>query len=145
MPRPTDFARHIEKLVAERERYAAAVARIGATLGRIRSVLGATGDNGNRLETSIHGRPSARTASTAVKPARRRRRRGRGAYATTADESLLTFVREHRNPTTHEIKAHWKSEGRGGTADNALSKLVREKKLKRTPLEDRRGSRFSLA
>jgi hypothetical protein len=44
-----------------------------------------------------------------------------------------------------EIEKHWTSEGRAVSAANLLSKLVKEKKLKRTPLKGERGSRYSLA
>ena len=39
---------------------------------------------------------------------------------------------------------HWASEGRGGTADNALSKLVRDRKIKRIPLVGERGSHYAV-
>ena len=48
--------------------------------------------------------------------------------------------------TEHEkLKKLWASEGRRGTADNVLSHLVKDKKLKRVKLVGLRGSRYSLA
>jgi hypothetical protein len=55
------------------------------------------------------------------------------------------FVRERKNPITQEIEKQWASEGRKATAGNALTLLVKGKKLKLTPLEGQRGSRYSLA
>jgi hypothetical protein len=74
-----------------------------------------------------------------------KRRRGRRSFTTTAEEFVLGFVKSNRNPTTQEINAAWKQEGRGHTADNSLTKLVKERKLKRTPLgKGIRGSRFTV-
>lgn len=63
----------------------------------------------------------------------------------TAADFIVAFVKQHKQPTTREINAHWKGEGRPFTADVPLGKLVKEKKLKRTPLVGERGSRYSLA
>ena len=47
--------------------------------------------------------------------------------------------------TTQDIKKMWAGEGRGGSADNPLSKMVKAKMLKRTPLGNgMKGSRYSL-
>jgi len=46
----------------------------------------------------------------------------------------------HRNPFHYRLNLK-----PNRTAANFLSKLVKEKKLKRTPLKDERGSRYSIA
>src|SRR5579864_9767206 len=126
-----DLAGRIHDLVQRRQQHAQAITEIDETLDQIGSLL-RTGRDGSHVKRGP-GRPPGSTNSAG--PRRRgRRRRGRGSFQTTAEESILTFVKENRNPTTQEIKSHWKSEGRGGTADNALSKLFKERKLKRTPL-----------
>ena len=87
--------------------------------------------------------PGVRNAMPA--PAPSKGRRSRGSYATTGDETVMAFIKSNRKPTTSEIKVHWASEGRLGTADNVLSKLFRENKVKRTPLgKGVRGSRYSV-
>ena len=53
-------------------------------------------------------------------------------------------MKQNGNPTTAEINRHLKDEGRSSSANNALGKLVKLKKLKRTQLEGERGSRYSL-
>ena len=137
-----DLAGRIQQLVEQREHHAQAITTIDATLDQIGSLL-RSGRDGIAIRRGP-GRPPGPSMSTGV-GRRGRRRRGRGSFSTTAEESILSFVKEHRNPTTQEIKTHWNSEGRGGTADNALSKLFKERKLKRTPLgEGIRGSRYSL-
>lgn len=136
----------VESLLQQRQQHMDAVSRIDATLGEIEKLLGLT-VNGRR-----RGRPPGRPradAGAAAAPAgaprgRRRGRRKRGSFETTGEESIINFIKSNKNPTTQEVKAHWASEGRGGTADNALSKLVREKKIKRIPLEGERGSRYAV-
>jgi len=58
--------------------------------------------------------------------------RHRRTFAVSGDELVLAFVKAKKNPTTKQINQHWKSRGRAYTADNTLTKLVKEKKLKRT-------------
>jgi hypothetical protein len=70
-------------------------------------------------------------------------KRTRQRFETSGEDSIINFIRSNRNPTTQDVKKHWASEGRGGTADNALSKLVKERKIKRIPLVGERGSRYS--
>ena len=60
-------------------------------------------------------------------------------------ESVLNFIRKQRNPTTREINQNWKAEGRGGTADNTLTLLTKNRQLKRSALEGERGSRYQVA
>ena len=65
-------------------------------------------------------------------------------YATTAEQLILNFVKEEQNPTTQEIKKLWAKEGRKGKVDNALTRLIQARKLKRTPIVGGRGSRYSI-
>lgn len=87
------------------------------------------------------GRPPASAAPAAQAAPRKRGRRSR--FGTTANETVLAFVRDHGNPTSAELKAHWNSVGRGGKVENTLGPLVRSKKLKRTP-NPPRGYRYSI-
>jgi hypothetical protein len=133
----TVLAERIQQLLSERVHHAEAVVRIDETLERVGAALGASlGKRRGRKPGSFSA------ASGTTKVSRRRRRR---SFETNAEEMVLTFVKGHRNPTTQDINRHWKSEGRGHTADNTLSKLTKEKKLKREPLKEGRGSRYTLA
>jgi ferric-dicitrate binding protein FerR (iron transport regulator) len=136
---PVFIVQRIQQLVEQRQQHQDAITRIDSTLERIGAAL----TNGT---APVRGTKHLSALSPGETPVRsKRRRRGRRRkFGMTAEASILKFVQEHKNPTTQEIKKHWTNEGRGGTADNALSLLVRQKKLKRTPLEDRRGSRFAL-
>jgi len=75
----------------------------------------------------------------------RKRKRVRRKFAVSGEQSILNFVKSKSNPVGNEIQKHWASEGRAGAAANLISKLVKAKKLKRTPLKGERGSRYSLA
>ena len=63
----------------------------------------------------------------------------------SGDELVLAFIKAKKNPTTKQINQHWKSRGRAYTADNTLTKLVKEKKLRRAPIMGGRGSQYSVA
>ncbi len=71
--------------------------------------------------------------------------RGRGAFELSGEDSVLAFVKSAGNPSTKEVNEYWTAEGRGGKADNTLTKLVKEGRLKRVKAKDVRGSRYKVA
>jgi hypothetical protein len=95
------------------------------------------------INTKAAAKKAKRTATIGIN--RRERKRVRRKFAVSGEQVILNFVKGKSNPVGKEIEKHWSSEGRAGTAANLLSKLVKEKRLKRTPLKDERGSRYSLA
>ena len=130
----TNLPDRVQALIDERQRHTDAISGIDKILAGIAASLGiATPRKPERP-------PGIPSATTAAKPKRRRTRRN---YGTTGDESVLAFIKQNRNATTSEVKAHWASEDRRGTADNVLSKLFREGKVKRKALgKGIRGSRW---
>jgi hypothetical protein len=132
---PDNVIQRIEQLLHERQEHQEAVTHIDQMLERVGHALGA----------KLPGRPRGGNHLPVVEPPVRTRRRRRRNFAVSGDESIIAFVKERKNPTTKDLTKHWATEGRGGTAANALSRLVKEKKLKRAPLEGERGSRYSLA
>jgi DNA-binding transcriptional regulator YiaG len=68
--------------------------------------------------------------------------RRRGVFIQTAEEFVLGLLKGRKTLTTGEINAAWKKTGRLGNADNTLSKMTREKKVKRTKVKDGRGSEY---
>lgn len=59
-------------------------------------------------------------------------RRKRGKFSKTGAQSLLDFFASHPEPISRaQILAHWKSEGRAGTPDSTLSRLVSSGQLER--------------
>src|SRR5580658_4382129 len=133
---PVALMQRIQQFVQQRQEHANAISRIDKTLDHVSAALGNGAIRHGRAKKSTSLRVAAEAPP--VKRSKRRRRK----FATSAETSILLFVKEHKNPTTQEIKKHWAGEGRGGTADNTLSKLVKERKLKRTPLHGQRGSTY---
>jgi len=134
MPRLSEaatFDRTIAQLIARREAHANGLAAIDALFAKYGITL-----NGARTP-----HPTDSTES----PARKAQGRKRGHFDQTAEEFVLALLKENKGMTTAEVNAAWKKSGRGGAADNALGKLVKEKTLKRTPVKDGRGSTYGVA
>jgi hypothetical protein len=133
----------VDQLLEQRQQHLEAAEKLSATISEIERLLGGAG--GARRRGRPPGRPKLDgPGADAPPPATRGRKRTRRRFEVSGEQSIIDFIKSNRNPTTQDIKKHWASEGRGGTADNALSKLYREKKIKRFPLEGRRGSRFAV-
>ncbi len=135
---------HLEKLVSDRQHHADAIAMIDETLSKVSAALTAVGGRATHqpaaMASSSHG-------GEARAPRRKGtgKRRGRGSYEMTAEQFVINFVQGHDSPSTQEINKEWKGNGRRGSADNTLSKAVRDGKLTRTSLEGRRGSTYVVA
>jgi hypothetical protein len=136
---PVVLTARVQQLLDERAKLEAGIAGIDQILGKIHSALGTTLTAAPR-----RGRPPKAATAAAPTGVKRGRRKGK-KFKVTAEESILGFIKQHKNPTTQEINKHWKAEGRGATADNTLSKMSRDGHIKREPLEGTRGSRYLLA
>jgi hypothetical protein len=133
----TDLPNRIQKLLEERRQHADALSRIDQILAGVSATL-----NGGSVASATAKKPAAAQAPA---PKGKKVSRGRSQFAMSAEESILAFVKQKKNPTSAEINQHILSEGRSSSANNALGKLVREKKLKRAPIAGQRGSRYSLS
>jgi DNA-binding transcriptional regulator YiaG len=71
--------------------------------------------------------------------------RKRGDYSQTAEEFIASLVKSRKATTSTQINAAWKRDGRGGNANNTLSRMVAARKLKRTKLKGERGSKYAVA
>jgi hypothetical protein len=131
----TDLASKVQRLLDQRQSHAEALTKLDDALLQIQGAV--QGLNGFARKP---GRPPTVVATVTIKS----KRRGRGAYAVTAEELLLAIVKQQKNPSTKEINAMWKKQGRGGTADTPLGRLVQDKKLKRQSIPGERGSRYLL-
>jgi len=129
------IAQKIASLIKTRSIHQSAIESIDAAVARIQAAL-----SGGRLVPSAASKGKKRGPKPGSK-----RRSGRGSFARTADESVLAFVKKAGTPTTKQVNEHWKGEGRGGSANNALTKLVQSKKLKRLAVKGERGSKYSIA
>lgn len=149
---PSNLVELAQKLEIQRNQHAESAQAIASTLEEISSLLssllGGSRPTGSTAKPKSLVSPggakamiapapkSSPTAAKAGKPPK---------LGMTGEQSILAFIRRKNNPTSAEIEAHWKSEGRGSSAKNLLSKLFKEKKLNREPNKQGRGSRYTLA
>lgn len=124
-----DLSEKIKQLQLDRSRHAEAIAEIDRVLRRVSDALK------TMQEGSNHDEPRPPSASS-------REPRRRGKFAQTAEQSVLTFIQSKGNPSTAEINAHWRSEGRKGTANVTLLKLLKETAIRRVVDPSVRGSRY---
>jgi hypothetical protein len=135
---PAALTNQIETLLSKRDALQSEIEAIDTMLEKVGSMLQLPGRPGRPRGSKI-------VASAATGRGRGGRRRKRRHFAMSGDESIIAFVKKAGSPTTKEVNQHWKAEGRGGTADNALTKLVKLKQLKRTAVKGQRGSQYSAA
>jgi hypothetical protein len=149
---PSNLVDLIQTLETQKQQHAESAAAVANTLEQISHLLGSL--LGDSRSSTPHVAPKPAVAAKAPKaalvvaakpPSAPAKAGKRQKFAVTAEQSVLAFVRRKGNPTTAEIQAHWESEGRRASADNSLSKLFREKKLKREPNKQGRGSRYTVA
>jgi hypothetical protein len=141
---PPVLPKDIEQLLKTRAEHVAAIGVIDATLGRVRTALGG-GTKPAPVAAAKPVKAPVMKKAPVAKPAPAPMKKPTKGFPVTAADLVLTFVKNHKNPTTQEIGKHWKSNGRLGTADNTLSLLTKAKKLKRNPLPaGQRGSRYTL-
>ena len=94
------------------------------------------------------GRPKGSTnkKKKATGAKKRGGRRSRGSFDKTGEESVLDFIRSQPNPpNAKQVNQHWQEEGRGGKADNTISKMVKGGQLERVDVEGERGGRYKAA
>lgn len=135
MPRLTQnatFDRTISQLLAKRREYTEGLAQIDGIFAKYQIQV-----------TDGSSQPSPRPRG-AVSPKRISKSRKRGSFSQTAEELILSMLKG-KPMITNAINAAWKRAGRKGTADNSLGKLVKDKKIKRTSVEEGRGSSYALA
>jgi hypothetical protein len=135
----SDLAEKIRTLQEDRLKHMKAIEEIDRVLDRVNNVLGT-------VETAGGGAASSRAAASASagrerEPALPRHKRGR--FAKVAEISVLDFIRGAGTPSTAEINAHWRREGRKGTANVTLFKLLREGRIRRIVDDSVRGSRYA--
>lgn len=116
------LAGRIRSLQAERDRHAREIASIDQVLSKIGEVL--------------------RLGGAAKLPGAEHVKRSKGRFALTAEQSVLQFIREKKNPSTADINGHWRSEGRKGTANVTILKLLKQNAIRRENDPHVRGSRY---
>ena len=141
MPAGGKLADEIRRLETERQNYAAAMAEIDRILQRIDATL-----KERRPDTLARGStPASLLSPKGDNPdltSETERRRGR--FKQTAVASILEYIGRFGNPSTAEINAHWRAEGRKGTANVTLLKLLKQGLILRQTDPTVRGSRYVL-
>jgi hypothetical protein len=134
-----DLAEQIQQLQADRQRHLQAMATIDRVLAQIDHAL-------RGVTPSASPSPEAPVSDNVIRlevPAHAVRHRGR--FERTGIDSVLDFIRRNANPTTAQINAHWRAEGRKGTANVTLLKLLKDQVIRREEDPSVRGSRYRLA
>lgn len=133
------FARMIDDLKAERAKAMGRVQEIDAIFGQ----LGIGTPAAAPVAAPAPARRGRPVGSKSAAP--RGGRRKRGTFATTGEQSVLGYIKSHDRASAAEVNQHWRGEGRGGKADNTLTKLVKDGQLKRIEVKGERGGRYSIA
>ncbi|HYE19991.1 MAG TPA: hypothetical protein VEA69_16190 [Tepidisphaeraceae bacterium] len=128
-----DLSERIRRLQDFRRRHLEAVSAIDRALSQINHTLGDVDVLNEALVADDGVRPSAR-----AEPGVRRK----GRFALTAEVSVLEFVRQQGAPTTAQINDHWRREGRRGTANVTVLRLLRQNRIRRQHDPAVRGSRY---
>ncbi|MEX0745709.1 MAG: hypothetical protein WD118_08905 [Phycisphaeraceae bacterium] len=141
-----ELSKLISHLRQERQSHVNAIADIDETFSRFGIEADGTAGPARRgrpkkSKTKAATKKAATSKAGTKKPGRRKRR----SFKKTAEESVVGFIKQHGKPNAAEINSHWRTEGRGGKADNTLTKLVKEGKLKRVQVKDERGGRYQAA
>jgi len=121
--------------MAERQRHLDAAAEIEKVFSNLGFSL-----NG-AVKVSVP-RSTSRKKSVSAAPAVHRRKRKN--YSQTGGEFILGLIKA-KPLVSAQITAAWRKAGRGGKPENTLGKLVADKKIKRQPVKDGRGSLYSPA
>jgi uncharacterized Zn finger protein len=83
-------------------------------------------------------------AKQAIQKRKKATRKKRMTLTITGAAAVLLFVRDNRGATTAQINAHWSQQGRGGTANATLTKLVQSRQVTRKPNKGARGSFYTV-
>jgi hypothetical protein len=131
----------IQTLLDERAGHIATIGKIDKALAGVAAALGTSAPEAVAKPSIPVAVTKAAATGSKPKPAKR------GAYAVSATDLVLAFVKAKGKPTSKEVGEHLASQGRSaGATSNALSVLTASKKLKRKPLgKGKMGSRYSLA
>ena len=149
-----ELAGVIEGLRTERAEHLAAIAALDELFERFGIETGDRPKRGRPRKYKKAGRPRlakagkgpvGRPKSKKTKKKKKAGRPRRSRFGQTAEELVLAFVKSNPRTSAGQVNSHWKKQERGGTANNALTKLTKAKKLKRVKVKGERGSRYVVA
>ena len=128
----------IKQLQIDRKKHAEAIAAIDQAVQRVSAAIGTLNDDFG----SVEGQDflQLQTADERLRSVRRK-----GKFSHTAEVSVREFIRRMVTPTTAQINGHWRAEGRCGTANVTILKLLQQKRVQRVADPNVRGSRYVIA
>jgi DNA-binding transcriptional regulator YiaG len=85
--------------------------------------------------------PNQQNHSAPMKPKSNSGRRGK--FKQTGEQTILALLKGGRSLTTKAINQAWTKQGRAGSANVLLGKLVQDRKITRTKVKGERGSTYS--
>lgn len=101
-------------------------------------------DMGKRQAAQCLGETGGTSEATPPTMALSKNKGKRREFAQTGEQSVLSWLK--RKPlSTSELNQAWKAQGRSGSADVLLGKMVKAKRLKRVKVQGQRGSTTSVA
>ena len=148
MAKETTSARELEAIVAklhkQRQAHVDAIAEIDSGFAEfgIKPKKRKRRGRPPKVKTRNTKTRTKKGAKKVVKTRKRRKRR-----KVSGPQSILAFVKQagEKGATGAEIVKHWTSEARKGGAYTTISKLVKDKKLKKRTIKGQRGSRYAVA
>src|SRR6266702_2619402 len=140
---PDALAEEIKKLQVNRRMHASAIGAIDAALEQINQTLltvrratEASKEEAGRINEAT---PVAKATTESRRPKTYRK------FSRTGEQAILDLVRERTAVSTAEINKHWRAEGRRGSANNAIGRLLNDGHLHREAIAGQRGSRYRLS
>ena len=152
-----DLASIIATLKAVRQEHLDAIAEIDETFdqfgisaeGTRRRGRPPKSKNGRRKKAAARKVAKRKVAKNGrrkkSKKAVAKKKAGRRKFSKTAEQFILGLLAVGKTLTTGEINGKWRQGTRTGTADNTLSLLTKDGKLKREKIEGGQGSRYAAA
>jgi len=133
-----DLYRTIQRLESDRERHAREIAAIDAILAEVsKAVSSLQGSAGLERTGMADVAPVLESLNVNVYR--------RGKFEQTGERSVLAFIAREGNPDTSRINLHWRSEGRRGSANVILLRLLKSGAIVREADDLVRGSRYRVA
>ena len=135
MPRYSSLAsldRNLSSLVKQRQEHIDALALIDAIFAKYGI------DPAKAQPVAAKATPTPMAAAPVAEKKRRRR------LGVSGSEFILGALAGGKVMTTAQISSEWKKANRPGKADQPLWGLVKAKKIKREPVKDGQGSKYTL-
>ena len=129
-PSTAALTKLVKELQDQRQEHLAAIAEIDATFDSL------------GIDPDKAGRRRGRKKS--ARKTKNGRKKGRGRSKRTGEQFITGLLTKNKMMTTSQINNRWVAAGRGGKADNTLSKMTRDKKVSRKNIKGAMGSEYQL-